>query len=101
MQDPVEDSQYVSELLDKADDDDDDVSSESDIDLEGYDVIDVYDSDSSDEDDTAPPAKDENTFKNQDHPRKLHSELWFNVEGEVSLFSTWRICSREQRKNAT
>ena len=84
MQDEVADSQYVFELLDKPDDEDNDVSSGSDVDLEGYDVIDVYDSESSDEDVTPllPPQK-ENKFKNQDHPRKLHSELWFNVEGEV------------------
>jgi hypothetical protein len=68
-------------LLDKADDDD--VSSGSDVDLEGYDVIDVYDSESSDDDVTSPPSNKENKFKNQEHPQKLHPELWFNVEGEV------------------
>ena len=84
VQDSSEDSQYVSELLDKADDEDKDVSSGSDVDLEGYDVIDVYDSDSSDDDATTLPSNKENKFKNQEHPRKLHPELWFNVEGELN-----------------
>lgn len=80
VQNPEEDSQYVSELLNKDDDD----SSESDVDLGGYDVIDEYDSDEGSEcDSTPPPTK--SRFKNQEHPRKLHPEMWFNIEGEVLL----------------
>ncbi|XP_028394785.1 ribonuclease 3-like isoform X2 [Dendronephthya gigantea] len=80
VQNPEEDSQYVSELLNKKDDDD---SSESEVDLEGYDVIDEYDSDEESEDDGTPlPTKIR--FKNQEYPRKLHPEMWFNVEGELN-----------------
>ena len=81
----------MSELLsNNADDETTDVSSESDIDLEGYDVIDVYDSESSDDD--VMPAKKEERFENQKHPRKLHPELWFNVEGEVWLGYSFMLC---------
>lgn len=85
MHDQDEDIQYVSKLLDKADDVDNDVSSESDVDLEGFDIVDVYDSESSEDEAPRLPSSKENRFRNQEHPRRLHPELWFNVEGEVRL----------------
>ena len=85
MQNSEEDTQYVSKLLDDIDDEDNDVSSETDVDLKGYDIIDEYDSDGSNDDITM--SLKGNEFKNQKHPRKLHPEMWFNVEGEVcSIF---------------
>ena len=71
-----DDTQYVSELLDKPDTDDESSSSdESEVDLDGYITID----DESDSDDEIPLIK-----RNQNHHNNLHPELWFNVKDEVN-----------------
>lgn len=84
--DMEDDSQYVSELLDKTELDGGS-SSESEVDLEDYITVDESDSDTSQDSKRTQLWQSKSIkIKNRTHPRRLSPELWFNVEGEVSNY---------------